>query len=117
MAYDSRHFHTGTVKRKGTSTYDDAGGITYAETTVVTGITFQLRNVTPFDRESLATRFGLEPHAVMLVGSIVYTALIQNLDVLVDDSTAERWRILSYEPIYGRTSTPHHAVIVLQKED
>ena len=114
MSFKARLFKTATVERS--SEGDDGfGGITKTEAEVSTGYEFHLFNITPVDREVLATRFGIVDFAVIMKGVGPWLSTMQNNDIL-QVSASEKYRILAISPMYGRGSTPHHVSLVIQAE-
>lgn len=113
MARTSRRFFTATVKRPADKD-DDWGGLKPGETPVFTGYAFNYWNVTPFDREALVSRYGLESDAVIYFGEGGWDARIANLDILdVDAST--RFQIIGTEPQRSNRETPDALSMVLQR--
>ena len=113
MSRGVRRRRTATVKRV-TRKKDTWGGIGPVETDVVTGYKFYEWNVTPFDRESIVTRYGLESDAVIYFGEGAWNASILNGDVL-HVSTSVRFKVIGTHEMYGMNpDTPVALALTLQ---
>ena len=106
MARATRYRHSATIKRVA-ETSDGYGGVAHAET-VVTSVPYRFmhHHLSPWDREAVVTRYGLEKDTVLRLGEGEYNANIQNNDVL-DISATDRWQVLATNEIWGASnSTP-----------
>jgi len=111
MGFNQRLFKTASIRRSQDKS-DGYGGLIPSETEVVSAYKFHYFNMTPWDREAMLTKYGAEPTAVMLKGTGEYNANLAELDILQVSAT-ERYRVMSVMPMYGKSSTPHHASLVL----
>jgi len=116
MARETRRRRTAQVKRR-SRTDDGYGGIGVSEAVIVFSYTFSEWNVTPFDREAIVTRYGLESDAVIYFAEGEWNSTLQNLDVL-DVSAGMRFKIIATEPQYGLDNdTPVALALTLQREE
>lgn len=120
MPRHSRYRSTATVKRV-TNTSDGYGGLVEAETTVATGYKFMYWHLSPWDRESVVLKYGLEEDTILRLGTGQFVLdgdgnlVVRNNDILQVSST-ERWQVLTTNEVFGRNNeTPVSIGLLIAK--
>lgn len=113
MAIADRWDKTGTVKS--VAEQDDGyGGMTKAETTVVTGYPFGLFSMSAFTQQQELSRLGLQKDADLKRGTGEAHSL--TLGCIIEVSATERYKVLGVMPQIGKGGVAHHYAFLALKE-
>ena len=116
MAVQDRMRSTGTVYSL-TQTSDGFGGIANQEVSLIASYRFWVYPKSPRNAELIRKEFGLEPNIRILYGTGQYDSSIASNQILVDDSTGDRYKILSVDPQYSiGDADPKHVALVVMKQ-
>jgi len=115
MSIDARYNRTCTIKAF-TEQESDSGGVERTEAALITSYRCFLFPPKPTTRQLIVERERLESDVQILYGSGEYDATLARDQMLVDDGSGERYRILGVDPQYRNQSDPSHVALVLVKD-